>query len=107
VFAVLRRRSFALLWVGGLVSGLGSSALSITLPFYVYTRTGSALAAGAMFVARLGPRLALGSLAGVFADRWDRRRTMIACDLLRAALILLLLAVAGSAVAHLHMARAT
>jgi len=39
------------------------------------------------------PRVLLGSVAGVFVDRWDRRRTMIAADLLRAALILILLTV--------------
>src|SRR5207253_6888295 len=93
MLAVLRQRHFALLWVGGLISGLGDGALRLTLPFYVYVRTGSVLATGAMFVVPLLPSLLLGSLAGVFVDRWDRRRTMIAADLTRAMLILLLLAV--------------
>jgi MFS family permease len=34
------------------------------------------------------PSIFLGPLAGVLVDRWDRRRTMIACDLVRAALVL-------------------
>jgi len=37
--------------------------------------------------------LLFGSIGGVFADRWDRKKTMIVADLLRAALLLLLLAV--------------
>jgi predicted MFS family arabinose efflux permease len=55
--------------------------------------TGSALATGAMFIAQSLPTLLFGTLGGVFADRWDRRRTMILADLLRAALMLLLLIV--------------
>jgi len=93
VFSLLRQRNFALLWIGGLTSGVGSAMLFIALPFYVYARTHSALATGAMFIAEMAPAVLLGSVAGVFVDRWDRRRTMIAADLARAALLLLLLAV--------------
>jgi len=92
VFSLLRRRNFALLWIGGLTSGVGSAMLFIALPFYVYARTHSALATGAMFIAEMAPAVLLGSAAGVFVDRWDRRRTMIVADLARAALLLLLLA---------------
>ena len=92
MFNLLRRRNFALLWVAGLTSGVGSAMLFIALPFYVYARTHSALATGAMFIAEMAPAVLLGSVAGVFVDRWDRRRTMVAADLARAALLLLLLA---------------
>jgi predicted MFS family arabinose efflux permease len=96
MLAVLRQRNFALLWAGGLISMLGDWLLFIALPFYIYNITGSALATGAMFIAETLPILLFGSISGVFADRWDRKRTMIVADLLRAALLLLLLA-AGSA----------
>src|SRR5262245_6077345 len=46
-----------------------------------------------MFVVSALPRLLIGSFAGVWIDRWDRRRVMIATDLLRAAVLLLLLLV--------------
>ena len=93
MLTVLRQRNFAVLWTGGLISMLGDWLLFVALPFYIYDLTGSALATGGMFVAESLPILLLGSLGGVFADRWDRRRTMIAADLLRAGLLLLLLAV--------------
>src|SRR5690348_12853609 len=90
MLAVLRQRNFALLWAGGLISMLGDWLLFIALPFYIYNLTGSALATGAMFIAETLPIVVFGSIGGVFADRWDRKRTMIIADLLRAALLLLL-----------------
>lgn len=93
MLSVLRQRNFALLWLAGLISPIGDWVLFIALPFYVYSVTGSALATGTMFIAQTVPRVVLGSVAGVFVDRWDRKRTMISTDLARAALLLLLLTV--------------
>jgi MFS family permease len=93
MFSALRQRNFGLLWFGQLISMTGDWVLFIALPFYIFSLTGSALATGVMFMAMTLPRLLFGSLAGVFVDRWDRRRTMIVADLLRAALLLLLLVV--------------
>jgi MFS family permease len=89
--AVLRQRNFALLWIGQMISSLGDWVLWIALPFFVYEQTGSALATGAMFVVQTLPPILFGSLAGVFADRWDRRWTMVIADLMRAILLLLML----------------
>jgi MFS family permease len=93
MLTVLRQRNFALLWVGGLVSSMGDWVLFIALPFYLYTLTNSALATGLMVISRTLPGLLLGSVAGVFVDRWDRKRIMIAADLSRAAVLLLMLLV--------------
>ncbi len=46
------------------------------------------------FLAQMLPGAVLGPFAGVFVDRWDRRRTMVICDLLRAAVLLPLVLVA-------------
>ena len=90
---LLRRRNFALLWFGGLVSMTGDWALRAGLPVYVYLLSGSTLATGAMVAASLVPRLVLGSVAGVFVDRWDRRRTLIVANLLLAVTVLALMVV--------------
>jgi MFS family permease len=82
-----------LLWTAGLISVAGDFALLIALPLHAYALTGSAVATGGVFAASLLPRVLLGSIAGVFVDRWDRKRTMVAADLMRAALLLPLLAV--------------
>lgn len=91
MLTVLRQRNFALFWAGQLISILGDMILFVALPFYIYDLTGSALATGAMFITETVPRLLLGSAAGVFVDRWDRKRTMVIADLLRAGLLCLLL----------------
>lgn len=94
MITLLRRRDFSLLWFGSLLSTSVDYLLFIALPFFVYDRTGSVLATGATFLAQTLPGAVLGTFAGVFVDRWDRRRTMVACDLLRAAVLLPLVLVA-------------
>jgi MFS family permease len=93
VCVVLRNRNYALLWLGGLISTLGDWVLRGALPFYVYVRTGSALATGMAFITSTLPWIVLSSVAGVFVDRLNRKKTMIVADLTRAVLILLLLLV--------------
>lgn len=93
MIAALRQRNFSLLWFGQLISLLGDWILFVALPFYIYTLTGSALATGVMFIVQTLPRLFLGSVAGVFVDRWDRRRTMYVADLMQACVLLPLLLV--------------
>lgn len=77
-----------------MLSVIGDFFLFIALPFFVYERTGSVLATGAMFAVETLPRLLFGSVAGVFVDRWDRKRTMVFADLSRAMVLLPLLVVA-------------
>ena len=91
MLTLLRQRNFGLLWSAGLISLLGDGALATALPFYVYLRTASALATGTMFIVEVLPALFLSPLVGVFVDRWDRKNIMIASDLTRACVLLLLL----------------
>jgi MFS family permease len=95
LLAVLRRRDFALLWTGGLVSVAGDWVLNAALPFFVYETTGSTVATAGMIVARLAPTVVLGSVAGVFVDRWSRKRVLVVASLLQAATVALLLLLPG------------
>jgi MFS family permease len=90
---VLRQRNFALLWFGSFVSKLGDFVLFVGLPYEIYRLTGSTLATAGTVLAFLVPNILLGSVAGVFVDRWDRRRLMLVVNLLQAATILPLLLV--------------
>ena len=80
-------RNFSLLWTGQLISLIGDRIHVIALGALVAGR-GTALEVGIVFAMTAVPSVFFGPLAGVFVDRWDRRRTMIACDLVRAALVL-------------------
>lgn len=93
MLAALRHRDFTLLWSGGLIALAGNFMLITALPFFVYSLTGSALAAGLLFACYMAPSILFGSVAGVFVDRWDRKRTMVIANLLRAAALLPLLLV--------------
>lgn len=89
--SLLRRRNFALLSIGQLISILGDQLLALALPFYIYAQTQSSLATGLMVVIQTAPGLILSSLAGVWVDRWNRRMVMLLTDLMRAALLIFLL----------------
>lgn len=79
-----RNRDFTLLWSGQAVSDLGTRAAEIALPLLVLATTGSPAQAGiASFAAGL-PYVLLGLPAGALADRWDRKRLMLWCDIGRA-----------------------
>jgi MFS family permease len=93
---VLRYRDFALAWSGGLISMIGTWALWITLPIHVYGLSGSSLATSAVVAAVVVPGVLLGSVAGIFVDRWNRRTTLIVTNLLLAASVLPLLLVGES-----------
>lgn len=88
-FAIFRNRNFSLLWTGQLVSTIGSALTSLAASIYVYRLTDSALSVGLMLMATAAPSLLVGLFAGVFVDRYDRKKIMITADILRAILILL------------------
>jgi predicted MFS family arabinose efflux permease len=94
VLEALRVRDFRLLWAARLLSNLGSWLLVVAVPLYVFDLTGSTAATGAATVAETLPALLAGPVAGVLVDRWQRRRTMIVADLVRAGCVLALLLVA-------------
>lgn len=79
-------KRFLLLLLGQSVSTTGDWLANGALLVFAYQRTGSGLAVGAMGFSQALPGAVLGLLAGVLADRWDRRLTMIGCDVARAAL---------------------
>ena len=93
ILRALGHRDLRLLLSAGLVSMAGDWVLRIGLTYYVYALTGSTLASALMLLTSFAPQIVLGSLAGVFVDRWDLRRTMVVTDVLLALGLLPLLAV--------------
>ena len=84
MIATLRQRDFTLLWLGGLISLAGDWVLNVGLPIYVFLLTHSVAATSLMLLAGAVPNVLLGSVAGVFVDRWNRKRTMVVTNLLLA-----------------------
>lgn len=83
--------AFRRLLLAAFVSEIGDWVLLVALPVYVYQRTGSVGSTATTFVVALLPGLALSPLAGVLADRWDRRRVMLGVTLAQAVALLPLL----------------
>jgi MFS family permease len=86
--ALVRNRNFSLLWVGQLISFFGDRVNQVAIGVLVLQR-GTPLDVGIVFAATAVPNVFLGPLAGALVDRWDRRTTMIVCDIVRAGLVLL------------------
>ena len=84
MIAALRQRNFAFFWFGQVISLIGDWVLFVALPFYVYSLTGSTLATGIMFIVQTIPSIFFGSVAGVFVDRWNRKRTMLIANIAQA-----------------------
>ncbi len=85
--SLLRNERFLRLWVGQGISFVGDGVSMVALVVLVVQMTGSASAVGGALVARLLPTLA-SPLAGVLADRLDRRVVLVSSDLARAVLVL-------------------
>ncbi|MCK2241506.1 MULTISPECIES: MFS transporter [unclassified Crossiella] len=79
-----RNRDFLLLWSGSAVSSLGANASSVAYPLLVLALTGSPVDAGLSGFIALLPQLVFQVPAGALVDRWNRKRVMIWCDILRA-----------------------
>jgi MFS family permease len=87
VFAVAEFRA---LWAAQLLSVIGDQLARVALTVLVYDRTRSALLAAITFVASIVPTFVGGVMLAWLADRYPRRRVMIACDLVRCAVVLVM-----------------
>lgn len=87
---LLRRHDFAMIWLAGLLAYIGNGMFFISLPIWVYQEYGSATLVGTAALMAIIPSVALGTVAGIFVDRWDRTRVMLIVTLLRVALFLML-----------------
>ena len=97
VFAIAEFRA---LWMAQLLSVVGDQLARVALTVLVYDRTRSALLAAITFVVSIVPNFIGGLTLARLADRYPRRGVMIACDLARCALVLVM-AIPGLSLASL------
>ncbi len=89
-------RDFRLLWLGQSISVLGDYVFDTTLTIWIaviiaHGQSWAPLAVSGVLIAAALPTFVIGPLAGVFADRWNKRLTMLRMDGLRALFIAFLL----------------
>ncbi|MCB0187538.1 MAG: MFS transporter, partial [Caldilineaceae bacterium] len=85
---LLRNRNFLLLWLGQVISAFGDAVTNLTLLILVNALTGSTAAIATLTILIAIPQVTVGLLGGVFADRWERKRIILASDLVRGVLVL-------------------
>lgn len=87
-FLLQRRPQFRYLWLAQVISLFGDWFNAIATVMIVNRYDGSGLAVSALFLARSLPPFFAGPIAGVVADRFDRRVVLIASDVLRVLIVL-------------------
>jgi len=88
---ILKNQKFRRLWYAQFVSGIGDwLVIGFLMPLVTKLSGGSSFAVAGILIAKIIPALVLSSFTGVMVDRFDRRKVMIAADLVRAALALVL-----------------
>src|SRR5215469_1672706 len=102
-------RNWQLLWLGQAISITGDYVFDTTLVLWVSViiakgEPWAPAAVGGVLIAAAVPALLVGPIAGVFVDRWSRRRTMLTADACRALLVLAVLPLAWPSVAD-HVSR--
>src|SRR6185369_1272936 len=91
-------------WIGQMVSEVGDQFNNIAVFALAMALTRSGLVVTGIMLARAIPAVTIGPLAGVLLDRFDRRRIMIASDLVRAVVALgFLLVLSGHRVWLLYL----
>jgi MFS family permease len=82
--APFRSRNFTLMWVGALLSNIGTWMEAVGLSYYVAHTTGRASWSGVVAAAGFLPNGILGPIGSAIADRWSRRRILVIGNMLSA-----------------------
>ena len=77
-------RDFYILWSTQSLSQLGSAMTEFALTLWLYEKTGSALSTAALTICTYAPYVIMSIFAGAISDRYDKKKTMLACDALAA-----------------------
>lgn len=88
MFAIFRKRDFSLMWLAQLISTIGESLTDLAAAILIFQITNSAFAVGAVLMVTAIPTLFVGLFAGVFVDRFDKKRILLLANLLRGFIVL-------------------
>ncbi|MBQ2478390.1 MAG: MFS transporter [Erysipelotrichales bacterium] len=102
-------KDFMILWSTQSLSQLGSAVTSFALTLWLYEKTGSALGTAALRICTYAPYVLMSIFAGALSDRFDKKKTMLICDLTAAfttAAVFVLYKTGSLRVWHLYMINA-
>ena len=77
-------KDFYILWSTQSLSQLGSAITAFALTLWLYEKTGSALSTAALRICTYAPYVVMSIFAGALTDKFDKKKTMLLCDLLAA-----------------------
>ena len=77
-------KDFYILWFSQSLSQLGSSITAFALTLWLYEKTGSALSTAALTICTYLPYVLMSVFAGAISDRFDKKKTMLWCDIFAA-----------------------
>ncbi len=75
-------KDFLILWSTQSISQLGSSITAFALTLWLYEQTGSALSTAALTICSYAPYVLMSIFAGALTDRFDKKKTMLVCDVI-------------------------
>ena len=81
---LLELKDFLILWSTQCISQLGSSLTTFALTLWLYEQTGSSLSTAALTICSYAPYVLMSIFAGALTDRWNKKKTMLGCDLFAA-----------------------
>ena len=81
---LFKLKDFLILWSTQSISQLGSSITAFALTLWLYEKTGSSLSTAALTICSYAPYVLMSIFAGVLTDRFNKKRTMLSCDLFAA-----------------------
>ena len=84
-------KDFYILWSTQSLSQLGSAMTGFALTLWLYEKTGSALSTAALRICTYAPYVIMSIFAGAISDRYDKKKTMLVCDVLAALTTILVL----------------
>ena len=97
-------KPYLMLWSTQALSALGSGMTSYALILWLYLRSGSALRTALLSVSSYTPYVIMSIFAGALSDRWNKKRTMLICDLLAAlSTVMVFLLIKADALSAWHL----
>src|SRR6266566_9020648 len=90
ILHALSEKPFRYLWIGEVFTQISINLFNFFLILVVFQQTHSNTAVSGTVISFIVPPIIFGSLAGVYVDRWDKKKVLIITNLLRALLLVLL-----------------